>query len=113
MASQTRRTGTPASIASTALRPPSVENTWSRATVSARIEPKWSVSRDQNSCRRTSSTLARVPAGPPARGDRAYPRVMGPLSTGSPTWDVILEVGIAVCLVLTIVLLIRNYRGRR
>jgi len=32
---------------------------------------------------------------------------------GSPTWDVILEVGIAVCLVLTIVLLIRNYRGRR
>ena len=51
--------------------------------------------------------------GPPARGDRAYPRVMGPLSTGSPTWDVILEVGIAVCLVLTIVLLIRNYRGRR
>jgi len=38
---------------------------------------------------------------------------MGPLSTGAPTWDVILEVGIAVCLVVTIVLLIRNYRGRR
>jgi hypothetical protein len=38
---------------------------------------------------------------------------MGPLSTGSPTWDAILQVGIAVCLVLTIVLLIRNYRGRR
>jgi low affinity Fe/Cu permease len=56
---------------------------------------------------------ARSRSGPPARGDRAYPRVMGPLSTGSPTWDVILEVGIAVCLVLTIVLLIRNYRGRR
>jgi low affinity Fe/Cu permease len=38
---------------------------------------------------------------------------MGPLSTGSPTWDVILEVAIAVALVLMIVLLIRNYRGRR
>jgi len=112
MACQTRRTGTPASIASTALRPPSLANTWSRATVSARIEPKWSVRRDQNSCRRTASTLARVLA----RGRRqrtAYARAMGPLSTGSATWDVILEVAIAVCLVLTIVLLIRNYRGRR
>jgi low affinity Fe/Cu permease len=38
---------------------------------------------------------------------------MGSLSTGSPTWDVIVQVGIAVGLVLTIVLLIRNYRGRR
>jgi hypothetical protein len=38
---------------------------------------------------------------------------MGPLSTGSPTWDVILQIGIAAGLLLTIVLLIRNYRGRR
>jgi hypothetical protein len=36
---------------------------------------------------------------------------MGP-STGSPTWDLILQVGIAGCLVASIVLLIRNYRGR-
>jgi low affinity Fe/Cu permease len=38
---------------------------------------------------------------------------MGPLSTGSSTWDVVLEIAIAVGLLLTIVLLIRNYRGRR
>jgi low affinity Fe/Cu permease len=37
---------------------------------------------------------------------------MGPLSTGSPTWDVILQIGIAAALVIMIVLLIRNYRGR-
>ena len=37
---------------------------------------------------------------------------MGPLSTGSPTWDVILQIAIAVGILLTIVLLIRNYRGR-
>jgi hypothetical protein len=37
---------------------------------------------------------------------------MGPLSTGSPTLDVILEIAIAICLLLTIVLLIRNYRRR-
>jgi hypothetical protein len=34
------------------------------------------------------------------------------LSTGSPTWDLILEIGIAACLVISIVLLIRNYRNR-
>jgi low affinity Fe/Cu permease len=38
---------------------------------------------------------------------------MGPLSTGSATWDLVLEVAIAVALLLVIVLLIRNYRGRR
>jgi low affinity Fe/Cu permease len=38
---------------------------------------------------------------------------MGGLSTGSPTWDVVLEIAIAVGLLLMIVLLIRNYRGRR
>jgi low affinity Fe/Cu permease len=42
----------------------------------------------------------------------AYPGPMGALSTGSATWDVVLEIGIALALVLTIVLLIRNYRGR-
>ena len=38
-ASQTLRTGSPASIASTALRPPSTAKTWSRARLWARIEP--------------------------------------------------------------------------
>jgi low affinity Fe/Cu permease len=42
----------------------------------------------------------------------AYPAGMGGLSTGSATWDVVLEIGIALALVVTIVLLIRNYRGR-
>jgi low affinity Fe/Cu permease len=42
----------------------------------------------------------------------AYPARMGGLSTGSATWDVVLEIGIALALVVTIVLLIRNYRGR-
>jgi hypothetical protein len=39
MANHTFRTDSPASIASTALRPPSVEKTWSRATLWARIAP--------------------------------------------------------------------------
>ena len=38
-ASQTLRTGSPASIASTALRPPSTAKTWSLATLWARMEP--------------------------------------------------------------------------
>jgi hypothetical protein len=37
---------------------------------------------------------------------------MDGLSTGSATWDVVLEIWIALALVVTIVLLIRNYRGR-
>jgi hypothetical protein len=32
--------------------------------------------------------------------------------TGSSTWDAILEIGIIVVLVISIVLLYRNYRGR-
>ena len=32
--------------------------------------------------------------------------------TGSETWDRILEVGIILALVVSIVLLYRNYRGR-
>ena len=39
IASHTLRTESPASIASTALRPPSVANTWSRATLWARMGP--------------------------------------------------------------------------
>jgi hypothetical protein len=34
------------------------------------------------------------------------------LSTGSATWDTVLQIGIAVCLLIWIVLLIRHYRGR-
>jgi hypothetical protein len=33
-------------------------------------------------------------------------------STGSSTWDAILEIAIIVVLLISIVLLIRNYRGR-
>jgi hypothetical protein len=40
-----------------------------------------------------------------------YARDMIP-GTGSATLDVVLEIGIAVALVVLIVLLIRNYRGR-
>jgi len=42
---------------------------------------------------------------------RPYPGRMG-LSTGSPTLDLVLEIGIAACLVVLVVLLIRNYRNR-
>jgi hypothetical protein len=34
------------------------------------------------------------------------------LSTGSPTWDTVLQIGIALALLLWIVLLIRRFRGR-
>jgi hypothetical protein len=33
-------------------------------------------------------------------------------STGSGTWDLILEIGIVVVLLVSLVLLYRNYRGR-
>jgi hypothetical protein len=110
MASHTLRTGSPASIASTAVRPPSEAKTWSRATLSARMEPKWWVSRDQKSCRRTSSTLARARGGLPGPpGSYAGPVIP---STGSSTWDLVLEIGIVLCLLVSLVLLYRNYRGR-
>jgi hypothetical protein len=32
--------------------------------------------------------------------------------TGSTTWDTVLQIGIALTLLVSIVLLIRNYRGR-
>ena len=57
---------------------------------------------------------AHVPTltGRPLRSPgRAYARGMFP-STGSGTWDVVLEIGIALALLVTIVLMIRNYRGR-
>ncbi len=109
IASHTRRTGRPASIASTAVRPPNEENTWSRATLSARMEPKCSPSRDQNSCRRTSPTLARTDGGPVRPGGSYAGEVIG---TGSSTLDLVLEIGIALALLASLVLLWRNYRGR-
>ena len=33
-------------------------------------------------------------------------------STGSATWDVVLQIAIALAIVVTLVLLIRNYRDR-
>jgi LPXTG-motif cell wall-anchored protein len=33
-------------------------------------------------------------------------------STGSTTWDTVLQIGIALTLLVSIVLLIRNFRGR-
>ena len=110
MASHTRRTGRPASSASTALRPPSEEKTWSRATLSARMEPNCSVSRDQKSCRRTPSTLARA-GGEPVATSGSYAARVFP-TTGSATWDLVLEIGIALCLLVSLLLLYRNYRGR-
>jgi len=109
IASHTRRTGRPASIASTALRPPREEKTWSRATLSARMGPKCSPSRDQNSCRRTSTTLARTREGP-AWPEGSYAGDV--IGTGSSTLDLVLEIGIALALLASLVLLWRNYRGR-
>lgn len=110
IASHTRRTGRPASRASTAVRPPRAEKTWSRATLSARMEPNCSASRDQKSCRRTSPTLARARGHPVPTGG-SYAGAVFP-TTGSATWDLVLEIGIALCLLVSLVLLYRNYRGR-
>ena len=109
ISSHTVRIGTPASIASTAVRPPRVLNTWSPATVRALIEPKCCSIRDQNSCSRTATT---VPSAHPPRPGRSYARPVG-LSTGSPTWDAVLQIGIAGVLLVTLVLLVRDYRNRR
>ena len=35
------------------------------------------------------------------------------ISTGSNTWDVVLQIGIAAVLLVSIILLIRDYRSRR
>jgi hypothetical protein len=48
----------------------------------------------------------------PAAASRSYARDMG-LSTGSPTWDAVLQIGIAGALLVTLVLLARDYRNRR
>ena len=47
----------------------------------------------------------------PGASGPAYARRVFP-STGSGTWDVVLEIGIALALLVTIVVMIRNYRGR-
>ena len=96
-------------MASTALRPPNEEKTWSRATLSARMEPNCSPSRDQNSCSRTTPTLARPQRGRPRPPDSYAGHVIG---TGSSTLDLVLEIGIALALLVSLVLLWRNYRGR-
>ncbi len=36
----------------------------------------------------------------------------GVITTGSATWDTVLEIGIALCLLVSLVLLWRNVRGR-
>ena len=48
---------------------------------------------------------------PPRAPRRSYPRTMIP-GTGSSTLDVVLQIAIAVALLVSIVLLIRNYRNR-
>ena len=35
------------------------------------------------------------------------------VSTGSATWDTVLEIGIAAALLVTLALLVRDYRNRR
>ena len=96
-------------MASTALRPPSELKTWSRATLSARMGPNCSRSRDQKSCRRTTPTLARTrPA--PRRSPGSYAGCV--IGTGSTSPDLLLEIGIALALLASLVLLWRNYRGR-
>jgi hypothetical protein len=96
-------------MASTALRPPSEEKTWSRATLSARMGPNWSRSLAQKSCSRTTPTLARRRSGRPGPPSSYAGAVIG---TGSATLDLVLEIGIALALLASLVLLWRNYRGR-
>lgn len=47
----------------------------------------------------------------PATGPGTYSRRMLP-STGSAALDVVVEIGIVLALLVTLVLLIRNYRDR-
>ena len=51
-------------------------------------------------------------AGLPPPGRRAYAPAMSP-STGSAFWDAVLQIGIAAAMVVTLVLLVRDYRNRR
>lgn len=48
----------------------------------------------------------------PAAAVWSYAPSMG-LSTGSPTWDAVLQIAIAGVLLVTLVLLVRDYRNRR
>ena len=68
ISSHTVRTGTPASIASAAVRPPSGPNTWSWTTLCDRIDPNCRSIRDQNSCCRTPMTV-------PSAGTGSHPRL--------------------------------------
>ena len=49
--------------------------------------------------------------GQRTRPVRIYPRDMVP-GTGSPVLDLVLEAGIIAAMLVTMVLLIKNYRGR-
>ena len=73
------------------------------------MEPNCSPSRDQNSCRRTTPTLARLRRD---RLRRTGSYAGGVIGTGSATLDLVLEIGIALALLASLVLLWRNYRGR-
>jgi low affinity Fe/Cu permease len=33
-------------------------------------------------------------------------------STGSPTWDLVLQIAVAVALLVALVVMVRNHRGR-
>ena len=74
------------------------------------MAPNCRSSRDQNSCRRTPPTLARTQRGP-AQPPGSYAGAVFP-STGSATLDLVLQIGIMLCLLVSLVLLYRNYRGR-
>jgi hypothetical protein len=52
-----------------------------------------------------------APRPGPEPGIRSYAGGVFP-TTGSATWDLVLEIGIALCLLVSLVLLYRNYRGR-
>ena len=54
-------------------------------------------------------TLARTRAGRPGPRDSYAGAVIG---TGSASLDLVLEIGIALALLVSLVLLWRNYRGR-
>ena len=60
---------------------------------------------------RVTSVAGGRPDAAPVAGRGAYPEHMFP-GTGSSTLDAVLEIGIIVVLLISVVLLIRNYRGR-
>ncbi len=78
--------------------------------LSARMGPNCSRRRVQKSCSRTTPTLARTRGGRPGPPD-SYAGDVIP-GTGSTGLDLVLEIGIALALLVSLVLLWRNYRGR-